>query len=74
MEDLTYIREDNSNEWVHKWAFRQLQDFLEYKTTLKGIRVVYVNPYNTSKKCSQYSNLNTTDIVVSSSVTSVDIC
>ncbi|KXB06296.1 hypothetical protein AKJ53_00765 [candidate division MSBL1 archaeon SCGC-AAA382F02] len=60
MEDLTNIRKTAKyNEWVHKWAFRQLQNFLEYKAVEKGIRVVYVNPENTSKKCSKCGSLDT---------------
>ncbi|MFX1487362.1 MAG: RNA-guided endonuclease InsQ/TnpB family protein, partial [Promethearchaeota archaeon] len=52
IEDLTYIRRTAKyNTWVHKWAFRELQLFLEYKATLKGIRVVYVKPHYTSKEC-----------------------
>lgn len=32
MEDLSYIRKTAKyNKWVHKWAFRQLQQFIEYK-------------------------------------------
>jgi len=60
MEDLSYIRETaKHNTWVHKWAFRQLQRFLEYKATIKGCRVVYINPINTSKQCSKCGSLHT---------------
>jgi IS605 OrfB family transposase len=59
MEDLTYIRQTaKHNNWVHKWAFRELQRFLEYKATLKGVRVVYIRPYYTSKECNQCHNRN----------------
>ncbi|MFX0088302.1 MAG: RNA-guided endonuclease InsQ/TnpB family protein [Candidatus Hodarchaeota archaeon] len=59
MEDLAYIRRTAKyNTWVHKWAFRELQLFLEYKATLKGIRVVYVRPYYTSKECNRCHNRN----------------
>lgn len=54
MEDLTYIRKTAKyNKWVHKWAFRQLQFFIEYKALGKGCRVVYINPRNTSKTCNR---------------------
>ena len=61
MEDLTGIRKSaRYNKWVHKWAFRQLQDFIEYKALENGIRVVYVNPAYTSKECNRCSSRNTT--------------
>jgi len=54
MEDLSGIRiSARYNKWVHKWAFRQIQDFIEYKALEKGIRVVYVNPAYTSKECNK---------------------
>jgi IS605 OrfB family transposase len=60
MEDLTYIRQTAKyNRWVHKWAFRELQLFLEYKATLKGVRVVYVRPHYTSQECSRCHSRNT---------------
>lgn len=60
MEDLSYIRRTAKyNKWVHKWSFRELQQFIEYKAALKGIRVVYVNPKNTSKRCSNCGSLST---------------
>ncbi len=60
MENLTYIRRTAKyNRWVHKWAFRELQIFLEYKATLKGARVVYVNPHYTSKECNRCHCRNT---------------
>jgi len=53
MEDLKGIRKSaRYNKWVHKWAFHQLQGFIEYKALAKGIRVVYINPKYTSKTCS----------------------
>ncbi len=61
MEDLTNIRKSAKyNEWVHKWAFRQLQDFIEYKAVKKGVRVVYIDPKNTSKECGKCGSLDTT--------------
>ena len=60
MEDLSGIRiSARYNKWVHKWAFRQLQDFIEYKALEKGIRIVYVNPAYTSKECNRCHNRNT---------------
>jgi IS605 OrfB family transposase len=54
MEDLTHIRElrkAKRNRWVHKWAFRQLQSFIDYKGIRAGDRIVYGNPYRTSIEC-----------------------
>ncbi|MCL2890851.1 MAG: RNA-guided endonuclease TnpB family protein, partial [Methanomassiliicoccaceae archaeon] len=34
------------------WAFRQLAEFLEYKAEERGKVVVYVNPKDTSRRCS----------------------
>lgn len=60
MEDLSNIRTTAKyNKWIHKWAFRQLQFFIEYKAIAKGIRVVYINPYRTSKTCNRCNSLNT---------------
>ena len=60
MEDLKGIRtKAKYNRWVHKWAFNQLQSFIEYKALAKGIRVVYVNPKYTSKSCSVCHNTET---------------
>lgn len=60
MEDLSNIRQTaRYNKWVHKWAFRQLQGFINYKASAKGIRVVYINPKYTSKSCSVCNSTNT---------------
>ncbi|MBQ9407159.1 MAG: transposase, partial [Desulfovibrio sp.] len=37
---------------THRWAFRQLQDFITYKAEAAGIHVVYVDPAYTSQTCS----------------------
>ena len=60
MEDLKGIRKTAKyNKWVHKWAFFQMQKFIEYKALAKGIRVVYINPAYTSKTCSICHNIDT---------------
>lgn len=58
MEDLTHIRKrikagKRVRSRLHRWAFRQLQDFIAYKAEGKGIQVNWVNPAYTSKTCSQ---------------------
>jgi len=35
----------------HSWAFSQLRLFVEYKAKLAGVRVVLVDPRNTSQTC-----------------------
>lgn len=37
---------------LHRWAFRQLQDFVVYKAQHAGIETMFVNPAYTSKTCS----------------------
>jgi len=60
LENLEHIREssDSDTEWVHKWSFRDLQDKIEYKAHLKGVKVVYVNPHNTSQRCSRCGHID----------------
>lgn len=36
----------------HNWAFAQLRAFLSYKAQLEGVRVIAVDPRNTSRACS----------------------
>jgi IS605 OrfB family transposase len=62
MEDLTDIRKGKRgkhNKWIHRWSFRQLQDFVKYKAERKGCKVLFVNPRNTSKRCSKCGSMNT---------------
>lgn len=57
LEDLTNIRANikagkRVMARLHKWAFRQLQDFVSYKAQGAGLSVVFVDPAYTSKTCS----------------------
>jgi IS605 OrfB family transposase len=57
MENLTHLRArikagKRMNARLHRWAFRQLQTFIEYKAKAAGIAVEYVNPAYTSQTCS----------------------
>jgi putative transposase len=36
----------------HNWAFSQLRTFLSYKAQLRGVRVIAIDPRNTSRTCS----------------------
>jgi putative transposase len=58
MEDLTHIRKrikagKRVRTRLHRWAFRQLQAFVQYKAAALGIKVEFVNPAYTSQTCSQ---------------------
>jgi IS605 OrfB family transposase len=64
LEDLTHIRDRlragrRMRARLHRWAFRQLQSFVEYKARGVGITVVYVNPAYTSQACSSCGQLGT---------------
>ncbi len=57
LEDLSGIRDNcklnkRTRELVHGWSFYQLELFITYKANAKGVRVMYVNPADTSKGCS----------------------
>jgi putative transposase len=57
MEDLTHIRDrikagQRVRSRLHRWAFRQLQTFIQYKARAAGITVEYVHPAYTSQRCS----------------------
>lgn len=58
LEDLTGINERTTVRHEQRyermsWAFYQLRIFLTYKALAAGVRVVLVDPRNTSKTCSQ---------------------
>ncbi|MEJ5269858.1 MAG: transposase [Hydrogenophilus sp.] len=42
---------------LHRWAWRQLQTFIEYKAKACGIAVEYVEPAYTSQTCSSCGGL-----------------
>jgi transposase len=42
---------------LHRWAFRQLQDFVVYKAAEHGIATVFVDPAYSSKTCHQCERL-----------------
>jgi IS605 OrfB family transposase len=62
MEDLRHIRSrikagKRMKARLHRWAFRQLQTFVEYKAKAAGIAVEYVNPAYTSQTCSNCGSI-----------------
>jgi putative transposase len=57
LEELTNIRKrikagKRTRTRLHRWGFRQLQMFVEYKAEAKGLSVLYVNPAYSSQLCS----------------------
>lgn len=57
LEDLTHIRDrikagKRVRSRLRRWAWRQLQTFIEYKARAVGIMVKYVNPAYSSQSCS----------------------
>jgi putative transposase len=57
IEELTHIRQRTKARKSQRakqsnWAFRQLRSFVEYKAVIAGVRVVAVDPRNTSRTCS----------------------
>lgn len=62
MEKLTHIRKrikggKRLRSRLHRWAWWEFQQFVEYKAQSKGISVVYVNPAYTSLTCSLCGSL-----------------
>ncbi len=57
LEELTNIRKrfkagKRMRTRLHRWGFRQLQMFIQYKAEAKGLSVLYVNPAYSSQICS----------------------
>ncbi|TGC08019.1 RNA-guided endonuclease InsQ/TnpB family protein [Methanolobus halotolerans] len=64
LEDLKGIRENRvrktrrNNRYHHSsWAYRQLQDFIEYKAIEAGIKIQFVDPAHTSQECNQCNHV-----------------
>lgn len=50
IRDRTQFRKAQRTQ-LHSWSFAQLRAFLEYKAKLIGVRVIPVDPRNTSRTC-----------------------
>lgn len=66
LEDLTNIRKrirtgKRLRTRLHRWAFNQLQTFIQYKAEASGLSVVYVNPAYSSQICSYCGALGERD-------------
>ena len=62
LEDLTGIRKNKKNTktfryTLNSWSYYQLGIMIAYKAQLLGIPVQYIDPRNTSKKCSWCENI-----------------
>jgi putative transposase len=58
LEELTNIRRRirarrPQRAVLHNWTFAQLGSFLTYKAALAGVTVIFVDPRNSSRECSQ---------------------
>ncbi len=56
MEDLTGISEENT--FLKTWSYYDLQKKIEYKAEEAGIKVVMINPYKTSSRCSKCGHIH----------------
>ncbi len=62
LEDLTGIRSrvrvrKADRAARHSWSFFQLRIFIEYKAKMHGVAVVFVDPRNSSRQCSQCGHI-----------------
>jgi putative transposase len=56
LEDLLGIRtriraRKPQRATLHSWSFAQLRSFIEYKANMMGVRVIFVDPRDTSRTC-----------------------
>jgi putative transposase len=64
MEELTHIRDrirggKRIRARLHRWAWAELQEFVEYKAQAMGIQVIYVKPAYSSLTCSNCGSFGT---------------
>ncbi|MFC8505496.1 RNA-guided endonuclease InsQ/TnpB family protein [Streptomyces sp. NPDC057411] len=68
LEDLGGIRQrvtakKDQRSKLHSWAFAQLGAFVEYKARRAGVPVLFVDPRNTSRQCSECRHTHRTNRV-----------
>ncbi|WP_048084335.1 RNA-guided endonuclease TnpB family protein [Archaeoglobus profundus] len=65
LEDLNGLKDEQAKlrkSWRERFtffAYRKLQNWIEWQAKKEGLAVVYVNPANTSKTCPKCKSLNT---------------
>lgn len=64
MEDLKHIRQriragKRVRARLHRWSWRQLQQFIQYKAEGAGLAVIYIDPPYTSQTCASCGRLGT---------------
>ncbi|GAA0287240.1 RNA-guided endonuclease InsQ/TnpB family protein [Halobacterium noricense] len=52
-EDLTGIRDRTNAAWGHRWTFRTIYEYVEYKAEAAGISVQQVDSANTLVRCAE---------------------
>lgn len=63
IEDLTNIRftsksrNKNFRTKINRWNFSQLRSFLTYKSLLKGVKLLAINPRYTSQTCNECKHI-----------------
>jgi IS605 OrfB family transposase len=58
MEDLTGITTNSKDYFLKSWAYYQLQTDIEYKGKMVGIKILWVNPKDTSITCPTCKNVD----------------
>jgi putative transposase len=59
MEDVKGLGVEITGTFLgERWRYYQLQQFIEYKATEKGIKVKKINPRFTSRRCSECGHIN----------------
>ena len=53
MEDLSGFSEQQSESLLKNWSYYDLQNKVKYKAEEKGIKVTFINPKYTSKRCNK---------------------
>jgi len=51
IRDRITVRHGEQRATLHSWSFFQLRSFLAYKSRLAGVRLILVDPHNTSRTC-----------------------
>ncbi|MEG0361321.1 MAG: transposase [Longicatena sp.] len=58
LEKLTNMQKKFTYQDQKKWSYYRLQEFIEYKAKIYGIKVIYINPKLTSKRCPNCGKIN----------------